>query len=252
MGASSGAAAINPITAGTTLASGGLDYLGASESNRANKSAYNTMLHNQQEGRDLLSNLATQSVQQGSTDYQRLLDAANGNNQIAQSGISTRSQERAANLKNLSDILVNQQNQQLMNEVPQLAEQANLKGIFRSTGMGNSVAQKQAILAQQTSSDLQKQSVADEAARVAEQQAAEGGLISGRQAATGRQLSLEDYARSLRQGIGAGMAGNTTLPYVGQNDYQMIGNALNNGIARGTQLASVGSSKSGAAPVAPK
>lgn len=201
------------------------------------KQAYQEMLLRQEIGRGKVRDLAKGAKKQGKIDYDRILGFLDENNRISQGGIVSRAQGRKKNLDELAQILATQQKGQLMDTVPALAEQANLKGIFRSTGLGNAISQEQARLARDTSAELSKYNLANEVDRIAELQGAEGNLLSGRQGALGRQFSLEDYANQAEMGLAMGEAGSTQTQPIGPTNFQTGMSALNQGIQTVSSIA---------------
>lgn len=119
------------------------------------------------------------------------------------------SSKRAAMLTKLSDLLVSQQNRQLKDQIPELAEQANLKGIFRSTGLGNSIGREASKLAAQTSDELARQSLYNTEQDITDMQGVNQDYLRGRYSGLERSFSLEDMAR---QGLIAKTTGQLVQP----------------------------------------
>lgn len=128
-------------------------------------------------------------------DQDRILQEVETQKQLGTGYADQYANKRAEMLAKLSNILVTQQNRQLEQNIPQLAEQANLRGIFRSTGLGNSIADRAKTLAADTSSELARQAIADQGANIADIQGVNQDYLQGRYSGLGRRFSLEDMAR---------------------------------------------------------
>lgn len=74
---------------------------------------------------------------------------------------STQNDQRGQSLSDLATLLHDQDNRQFKLAIPGLAEDANTKGIFRSTGFGDSLAREFANLTATTDEKLRNQGIAD-------------------------------------------------------------------------------------------
>jgi hypothetical protein len=112
---------------------------------------------------------------------------------------------RKSALNDLATLLADAQKRQLMDRIPDIAEQANMRGIYRSTGTGNAVAREASRLTASTQEALAAQGLADRAAGIGDSQAtnnyylnslgsAQGNYQQGRYGALQRQYSMNDLA----------------------------------------------------------
>lgn len=97
-----------------------------------------------------------------STDAERIaqqnLDATTG---VRTTGTNNVIDYRKQSLNDLAGILAKQQDQNRARAIPGLAENANLSGIFRSTGLGDRINQYDQQLSEDTANKLALQGVAD-------------------------------------------------------------------------------------------
>ena len=145
--------------------------------------------------------------------------------------------KRSSMLNDLSNLLVNQQNRQLQLAVPDLAEQANLSGIFRSTGLGNSIADRAKTLAEETSNQLALQGLNDRSANISDIQGVNNDYLTGRYSGLSRSFSLEDMAR---QGEIAKTTGQLVQPAPVQTPSAKGGGALTGALGGAATGGSVG------------
>lgn len=110
----------------------------------------------------------------------------------------------ASNLNDYAKLLATNQNSLFNREVPQLAEQANTKGIFRSTGFGDSLAKEYSNLTADTQNKLGLQAIA----YGDQDTAALGKAVNIAQSYQGqglnRQFSLDDYNKQKQDAIAYG------------------------------------------------
>lgn len=132
--------------------------------------------------------------QQAPLDEAKIMAEVNKQKELGTGYAGDYANTRKQALSDLSNLLVEQQNRQLGLEVPDLAEQANLKGIFRSTGLGNSIAREAGNLAASTSEKLAEQGLADRSANIGDIQNVNNAYLQGRYSPLQRSLSLEDLA----------------------------------------------------------
>jgi hypothetical protein len=110
-----------------------------------------------------------------------------------------RSTSREQSLSDLANILAKSQQSQLMDRIPDIAEQANLKGIFRSTGTGNAVAREAGNLTRDTSHQIALQGLQDREAGLADMAGVNQAYLQGRWSPLQRDMSLDDYMLQARQ-----------------------------------------------------
>jgi hypothetical protein len=101
---------------------------------------------------------------------------------------------REQNIKEMADLLASSQQRQLMDRVPELAEQANLSGVFRSTGMGNAVAREAGNLAAATSEQLGQYGLQQKNANLADTMGTNADYLKGRYSSLERGTGLTDLA----------------------------------------------------------
>lgn len=140
------------------------------------------------------------------SDSSRIMDEVNAQRGIGNANAAEYSNERKKALADLSTVLADSQKRQLMDRVPELAEQANLQGIFRSTGMGNAIAQEASKLAAATSDQLAQQGLADREANITDKQNVDSAYLQGRYSPIQRELSLEDYLTQAKSSLMTGAA----------------------------------------------
>lgn len=128
-------------------------------------------------------------------DYAKILEEAERQKQLGSEYAGVYADKRRTALEDLSTLLAQQQNRQLQLQVPELAEQANLKGIFRSTGLGNSIGREAGRLAATTSEQLALQGLQDRSANLTDLSNVDQGYLGGRYSALQRGFSLQDLAR---------------------------------------------------------
>lgn len=116
---------------------------------------------------------------------------------------------RAQSLTDLGSILAQNQMNQFNRAIPDLAEQANTAGIYRSTGFGNILAQKYANLTADTQTQLALQGIADRNAYLQQQQQALGTQLGfsgqGAQAQASGQQTIGSAGAGALQAYGAGL-----------------------------------------------
>ena len=130
------------------------------------------------------------------TDQQTLMAEAEEQKKLGTQYAGSYDTRRKENLSRLAGILAEQQNRQLQQNIPGLASQANLQGVYRSTGLGNSIAREAGQLAANTTSDLAQQGVADSYAGIADTQGVDNQYLQGRYGSLQRRMSIEDLARN--------------------------------------------------------
>lgn len=138
----------------------------------------------------------------------------------------------ASNLNDYAKLLATNQNSLFNREVPQLAEQANTKGIFRSTGFGDSLAKEYSNLTADTQNKLGLQAIA----YGDQDTAALGNAVNIAQSYQGqglnRQFSLDDYNKQKQDTIAFGKQFQPIAPSGGSGKVgSTLGGAATGGIA---------------------
>lgn len=106
---------------------------------------------------------------------------------------------RQTRLNELAGFLAEQEGVKFQREIPEIAEQANLQGVYRSTGFGNALAKRRGELAQDTNAALASQGIAD---RDMDVNAISDILNTKREfqsAGLDRQFSLDDATRNFNR-----------------------------------------------------
>lgn len=156
-------------------------------------------------------------------------------NQIRQQGLGTlnnsiteQAAKRKADLEAMSKLLADRQMEQYNRAIPDLAEQANTKGILQSTGFGDILANKYRDLTADTQYELAKQGLSDSSTTLQQQydlakqgygvtDQYAGGLADVANTKLGfqtsglqRGFSLSDYAQQVQDMAKYGQAPNPT------------------------------------------
>lgn len=128
---------------------------------------------------------------------------------------------RATSLTDLADILAKQQQQTFNTALPNLAEQANTSGIYRSTGFGDQLARYYSQLEAQRQNQLALQGLSDREAYLGAQQGAlQTGLGWSGQGAmeqAGNQKTIAGAGASALQSYGSGLGDVANAMIQGQN-----------------------------------
>lgn len=115
----------------------------------------------------------------------------------AQQGLDERTAFRKNALNDLAGILAKQQSEAFSRSVPQLAEDANTGGIFRSTGYGEALARKQAQLTSDTSNQLALKGISDRDLTAAGMGDITDNRLAMQQSGLQRQFTLDDFAKNV-------------------------------------------------------
>lgn len=114
--------------------------------------------------------------------------------------------ERDKQVSQLANLLAEQNQRNLNLAIPNIAEQSNIKGVYRSTGLGNAIAREARNLTAATQEQLAQQKLANQEAYTQGLGSITEADIAGKGAATQRALSLGDYANQLQAGKDIGLA----------------------------------------------
>ena len=96
----------------------------------------------------------------------------------------------------LAKMLSTQASQNFERSIPQIAEDANTKGIFSSTGYGEALARKQNELQQDIGTNLSLQGIKDRELTASGMGDITDARIGSMQSGLQRQLSLQDFAQN--------------------------------------------------------
>lgn len=113
---------------------------------------------------------------------------------IAQSGLDSQTAYRSGALKDLAGLLSGQASDNFKRSIPQIAEDSNSAGVFRSSGYGNALAQKQSELQSGIANQIGQQGYQNSLLTAAGMGDITDARISGAQSGLQRQLSLQDFA----------------------------------------------------------
>jgi hypothetical protein len=172
---------------------------------------------------------------QGLKGDPRIMDEVLKQRSLGTQYADERSTSREQSLSDLANILAKSQQTQLMDRIPDIAEQANLKGIFRSTGTGNAVAREAGNLTRDTSHQIALQGLQDREAGLADRAGVNQAYLQGRWSPLQRDMSLDDYMLQARQAQMMGALGQPAQQGSGKG-----GGALQGGIGGATAGASFG------------
>lgn len=115
----------------------------------------------------------------------------------AQTGLDQRDLYRKNALTDLAGILSKQQADSFSRSIPQVAEDANTAGIFRSTGYGNALAEKERQLTADTSSQLALQGISDRNLTAAGMGDIVDNRLAMQQSGLQRQFTLDDFTKNI-------------------------------------------------------
>lgn len=183
-------------------------------------------------------------LNQGDINAKQLAETLALQQQLKDQALTKYGQTNQDNLKSLAQMLSENQMNLFNRSVPDLAEQANTKGILKSTGFGDLLANKYSQLTQDTQQQLGLQGLnsQQQLAQMGYQNATDyanglGDVVNTKIGAANsglqRSFSLADYERQLQDAIKYGSAPQTSGP-------SKTSGAIQGGLMGATSGASVG------------
>lgn len=124
----------------------------------------------------------------------------------SQTSLDAQTAYRKQGLNDLAGILATNQKNLLDQSVPDLAEQANNQGIFRSTGYGNILANKASQLTSATQNQLALQGIQNQNLTAAGMGDINDNKLAMQQAGLQRQFTLDDFSKNVDAAKGIAIA----------------------------------------------
>ena len=108
---------------------------------------------------------------------------------------------RSQRLKDLATFLAEQETKKFEDEIPSIAEQANLKGVFRSTGFGEMLTDTRTDLAERSQDILTAQGLSDRDADISALESAGLTQRDFQSQGLSRRFSLDDYTKQTNDAL---------------------------------------------------
>jgi hypothetical protein len=154
---------------------------------------------------------------EASANAQQILAEAELQKQLSGQTATSDAAQRARSITDLSNTLATNQMNLFNRAIPDLAEQANTAGMYRSTGFGDILARKYAGLTQDTQTQLALQGLSDRNTNIGQTDTAQNNYLSARSGALNRQFSLGDFSRQVEAGQKLGFAATPVASSTGQS-----------------------------------
>lgn len=178
--------------------------------------------------------------QQANIDAQKIAQEAALQQQLSVQNQQGLTSQRQGYLNDLSNLLVEQQKQQLNAQAPAIYEDLNSRGLLRSSALGNSMATTLGNLQAQTTNQLAQQGIQGNISDLNNYKDIQSTYNQARNSALQRQFSVEDYNRQIEAGKQLGQQYSQLTPNQGK--------AGNPGAAIGTVAGGIGGAFLGGAP----
>lgn len=160
----------------------------------------------------------------GSVDEQKLANEAELAKQLRDTQLAQNQTKGSDYINQMAQLLQKQQDAQFKYDEPGIMEDLNSRGLLRSSGLGQALGREQALLTANTTSQLGQFGLGLDTKNLETATGNTNSYISDRQAALGRNFSIDDFYRSL---TAAKDLGSTTTPQVqGKSTGQQIATGI--------------------------